>query len=85
DRLALSIARPAALVDRDEAALLALDDEDAGEDEGAPLLGAGFALRLARNLAAELGGRLMFGADRLTLELPAALNGDMEQASTFAP
>ncbi|KAK0349984.1 hypothetical protein LTR94_030863, partial [Friedmanniomyces endolithicus] len=63
DRLALSIARPAALVDRDEAALLALDDEDAGEDEGAPLLGAGFALRLARNLAAELGGRLMFGAD----------------------
>ncbi len=85
DRLALSIARPAALVDRDEAALLALDDEDAGEDEGAPLLGAGFALRLARNLAAELGGRLMFGADRLTLELPAALNGDMELASTFAP
>ena len=85
DRLALSVARPAALADREEAALLALDDEDAGEEEGAPLLGAGFALRLARNLAAELGGRLTFGADRLTLELPAALNGDMEQASTFAP
>lgn len=85
DALALSVARPAALVGRDEASLLTLDDEDAGEDEGAPLLGAGFALRLARNLASELGGRLVFGAERLTLTLPAALNLGMGQASTFAP
>ncbi|WP_335303165.1 sensor histidine kinase [Sphingomonas adhaesiva] len=85
DAVALSVDRPAALVGRDEATLLTLDDEDAGEDEGAPLLGAGFALRLARNLAGELGGRLVFGADRLTLTLPAALNGSMGQASTYAP
>ncbi|WP_375248340.1 sensor histidine kinase [Sphingomonas sp.] len=85
DQFALSIARPAALLGRDEAALLTLDDEEASDDEGSPLLGAGFALRLARNLAAELGGRLVFGAERLTLSLPAALNEKMEQASTFAP
>ncbi|MEH3046923.1 HAMP domain-containing sensor histidine kinase [Sphingomonas adhaesiva] len=85
DMLALSVARPAALAGRDETTLLALDDEDAGEDEGTPLLGAGFALRLARNLAVELGGRLAFAADRLTLTLPAALNVGMGQASTFAP
>ncbi len=85
DVVALSVDRPAALVGRDEATLLTLDDEDAGEDEGAPLLGAGFALRLARNLAGELGGRLVFGADRLTLTLPAALNAGMGQASTYAP
>lgn len=85
DTLALVVDRPAALGGRDEAALLTLDDEAASDDEGAPLLGAGFALRLARNLAIELGGRLVFAADRLTLTLPAALNGDMEQAQTFAP
>jgi len=44
--------------------------DDGGE--GAPLLGIGFTLRLARNLAAELGGELTIDQDRLTLRLPAA-------------
>lgn len=63
--------RPAALGVSGGDALLALDRED--EDrEGGPLLGTGFALRLARNLAVELGGALLIGADRLTLRLPGA-------------
>src|SRR3546814_10018622 len=37
--------------------------------DGALLLGTGFSLRLARNLAAELGGKLTIGAERLTLRL----------------
>lgn len=79
----LAIARPAALAHRDETALLGA--EDGGEDDGAPLLGVGFALRLVRNLAAELGGRFAIEAERLTLTLPAVSNGGMGQASTFAP
>lgn len=47
---------------------------------GAPLLGSGFALRLAMNLARELGGTLVIGDARLTLRLPAAFAGDMGQA-----
>ncbi len=79
----LAIARPRALAGRDEAALLAADDAAPGEED-APLLGFGFALRLVRNLAAELGGRFAI-ADRLTLTLPAVTDGAMEPASTFAP
>lgn len=48
-QVALCFARPHALGTGGEDALLSID-ADAGE-EGAPLLGAGFALRLARNLA----------------------------------
>ncbi|MBW6526118.1 sensor histidine kinase [Sphingomonas sp. RHCKR7] len=70
--IALTIALPVALVGRDEVALLALDDEAVSDDEGAPLLGIGFALRLARNLAVELGGRLDFLPERLRLALPSA-------------
>ena len=89
--VSLAITRPRALAGLDEAALFALDASalGAGAIDGAaaddlPLLGVGFALRLARNLAGELGGRLAIDADRLTLLLPAALNGDMEQVrSTF--
>ena len=43
-------------------------------------LGSGFALRLAINLARELGGTLVIGETRLTLRLPAAFAGDMGQA-----
>lgn len=84
DLSGLAITRPVALAGRDEAELLALDDEQA-EDAGAPLLGIGFALRLARRLAAELGGRLQIAPDRLTLALPAASTGTMETAFTRAP
>ncbi|MBB3692889.1 histidine kinase dimerization/phospho-acceptor domain-containing protein [Sphingomonas sp. BK580] len=78
EAVTLVIALPAALAGRDEAALLALDDEAVSDDDGAPLLGTGFALRLARNLALELGGRLDFLPERLRLALPSA-------ATTAAP
>ena len=60
-------------------------DADAPDDEEAEdrvTLGTGFALRLARNLARELGGALLFGQDRLTLRLPAAETDAMEQVHT---
>ncbi|WP_236552899.1 histidine kinase dimerization/phospho-acceptor domain-containing protein [Sphingomonas sp. 8AM] len=69
--LALALVPPAALAHRDEASLYALDDEDASRDEGAPLLGVGFAFRLVRNLAAEMGGRFVIAPALLTLLLPA--------------
>lgn len=46
-------------------------DVDDGEEDMS-LLGTGFALRLARNLARELDGTLVFGSATLTLRLPAA-------------
>lgn len=63
--VAIDIARPAGL-DVD-----ALDAAE-GETRDAVLLGADFALRLARNLAHELGGAFEIGVDRLRLTLPAA-------------
>ena len=74
--------RPAALAVEEDDALLAIDAEGDSAGDGAPLLGIGFALRLVRNLAIELGGSLHLGASRLTLRLPAAVTGDMGQAST---
>lgn len=81
----LTLDRPQALAGRSEADLLAIDDERAGATEGAPLLGIGFSLRLARHLASGLGGGLAFERDRLTLTLPAASTTIMGQASTSTP
>ncbi|MCP3736327.1 HAMP domain-containing histidine kinase [Sphingomonas sp. RP10(2022)] len=79
-QVAICFARPQALGTGGEEALLSIDgDTPAGE--GAPLLGTGFALRLARNLATELGGELIFGDHLLTLRLPAALDEAMGQAT----
>ena len=80
DMVALAIDRPHAFATLPGDALFALDSEDQGE--GASLLGAGFALRLARRLAVELGGGLAIGEDRLTLRLPAALDHDVGQLSS---
>ena len=80
--VAIAIDRPRALIGVPDAALLNLDAEREADLPGAPLLGTGFALRLARNLAGELGGKLVLGTDRLTLILPAASLPDMDQAST---
>jgi hypothetical protein len=78
--VAIAIDRPAALAGADAAALLTIDaDRDAAD--GAQLLGTGFAIRLASNLAVELGGALLIGARHLTLRLPTAVDHDMGQAS----
>jgi hypothetical protein len=52
-------------------------DIDDGDEDSA-LLGTGFALRLARNLASELGGTLVFGTATLTLRLPASDAAEVE-------
>ncbi|MFT3976528.1 MAG: sensor histidine kinase, partial [Sphingomonas bacterium] len=80
--VAIDITRPRALAAVPEATLLTLDAEREVEMPGAPLLGTGFAIRLARNLATELGGALAIEAERLTLRLPTGLIHDMGQAST---
>lgn len=65
----LAIDRPAALAGLSAEAMLAADDD--GDDPA--LLGLGFALRLARRLVAELGGKLMLDAQAIVLILPAAV------------
>ena len=82
-QVAICFARPLALAVDGEDALLSLDGDAAGpvDAEGAPLLGTGFALRLARNLAVELGGELVFGEQLLTLRLPAAQDETVAQAT----
>ena len=73
--------RPQSLAAYTAEALLQIDAENEAEQAGAPLLGTGFALRLARNLASELGGALTLGDTALTLRLPAAVTAGMGQAS----
>jgi signal transduction histidine kinase len=82
ETVVIAIDRPAALSDREEQALFAADAEAEAGEQGAPLLGTGFALRLARNLATELGGALAIERDRLTLRLPAAFSSQVGQASS---
>lgn len=74
--VAITIDRPQALADYPGDSVLGIDDER----EDATLLGTGFALRLARNLARELGGSLVIAPETLTLRLPAAVTGAMDQA-----
>ena len=75
-RVGILVDRPAALAAYPGDAVLAIDSEDSP----ASLLGAGFALRLARNLARELGGSLVIGDRHLTLYLSAAVDRAMGQA-----
>lgn len=56
-------------------------DIDDIEEDGT-LLGTGFALRLVRNLARELGGSLSFGTATLILRLPAAAGDRAEQVQS---
>ncbi|WP_338056895.1 HAMP domain-containing sensor histidine kinase [Sphingomonas panacis] len=72
--------RPRALAAYAAEGLLRIDAEAEAEQIGAPLLGTGFALRLARNLAGELGGSLTLGDTALTLRLPAAVSANVGQA-----
>lgn len=75
-RVVLRVDRPRALGGQDEAALFALDDER----EEAALLGTGFALRLVRNIAGELGGTLAVTPDAIAIDLPALVTKSLEQA-----
>lgn len=81
DVVVITVDRPRALAAYPDETLLAIDAEREAA-QGAPLLGTGFALRLARNLATELDGSLTIGSDHLTLRLPAALSAEVGQAST---
>lgn len=83
DRIvAIVFDRPAALAAYGGDSLLTIDAESEAERDGAPLLGTGFALRLARNLAAELCGTLVIADKALTLRLPAAVIDSVEQVSS---
>lgn len=75
--VAIAIDRPRALGQYPGEAVLGMDDE---QEEDGTLLGTSFALRLARNLARELGGSLMIAPDGLMLRLPAADGVPVEQA-----
>ncbi|MDJ0275754.1 HAMP domain-containing histidine kinase [Sphingomonas sp. 2R-10] len=66
--VAIVLDRPQALDAWPGDSVFDVDDDE--QDQS--LLGTGFALRLARNLASELGGTLVFGSATLTLRLPAA-------------
>jgi signal transduction histidine kinase len=81
-QVVLTFDRPQALAAYGVESILTIDAEAEAEAEGAPLLGTGFALRLARNLANELGGALVIGEQALTLHLPAAVIAPVEQASS---
>ncbi len=72
--------RPRTLADLSGDALFSLDGIG-DTDDGAPLLGAGFTLRLVRNLASELGGALAIEPDRLVLRLPAVRAREVDQVS----
>ncbi len=76
DRIAIAVERPEALSAYDGDALFALDDES----EDVALLGTGFALRLVRNIARQLGGTLAITAEAITVELPAMVTKSLEQA-----
>ena len=76
DRIAIAVERPEALAGYDGEALFALDDES----EDVALLGTGFALRLVRNIARQLGGSLAIDDAAITVELPAMVTKSLEQA-----
>ncbi|KQU56050.1 hypothetical protein ASG67_05260 [Sphingomonas sp. Leaf339] len=81
DHAVVTVDRPRALADLPGDALFSLDGGIGDGGDGAPLLGAGFTLRLVRNLATELGGALAIDADHLTLRLPAAFVPAAEHAA----
>jgi len=74
----IAVERPRAFAAWPGEAVLSLE----GEDQEGTLLGTAFGLRLARNLAGELGGSLKIGEQRLTLRLPAALDHGVGQLSS---
>lgn len=78
--VALTMDRPRAFVAA-EGALFGGDAELDAVGEGGPLLGAAFAFRLARRLAAESGGGVTVTPTALVLRLPAATDLAEEQVT----
>ncbi len=74
-QVAIEFDRPASLAAWPGDSVFDVED---GDDDST-LLGTGFALRLARNLALELGGLLSCGNATLTLRLPAVDDAVIEQ------
>lgn len=77
-----AVDRPAALVGRDDHALLDPGYSPDGDWPDAPLLGLGFALRLVRNIADAAHGTLAIEPDRFVLRLPlpaAPVRGEEER------
>jgi hypothetical protein len=74
-RVAIAFDRPEALAAYTGDTLFDLDDEH----EDTALLGTGFALRLVRNIARELGGSLAITPEAVTVELPAMVTKSLEQ------
>ncbi|MCA1200217.1 sensor histidine kinase [Sphingomonas sp. R647] len=75
-RVAIAFDRPEALAAYTGDTLFDLDDEH----EDTALLGTGFALRLVRNIARELGGSLAITPEAVTVDLPAMVTKSLEQA-----
>ena len=78
----VTVTCPRALADMPEDRLLNMEAESVIEAPGTPLLGTGFALRLACNLAAQLGGRLAIAPDHLAVTLPIAAIASGDAAPT---
>ena len=86
DGVRLAIALPAALRERDDAALFAVEPASAEGSSALGLLGGGFALRLARAEAAAAGGSLGRDGARLVLHLPGLTpSADAHSPSAEAP
>lgn len=66
----IGVTCPRALAGIPEEELLQVEASSDDQLPGAPLLGTGFALRLARNLATQLGGTLTIAPDRIMVALP---------------
>ncbi|WP_031393256.1 histidine kinase dimerization/phospho-acceptor domain-containing protein [Sphingomonas sp. STIS6.2] len=79
DTVALRFDRPRAMAVHDTNILLSIDNDRGHERDGAPLLGTGFALRLAQNFAVELGGHMAFESEHIILTLPAVAAERMER------
>ena len=71
DEVLIKFDRPKLLDDQEESALLDPGYSPDGDWPDAPALGLGFALRLVRNIAEEVDGRLDIEMDKFILHLPA--------------
>ena len=79
DRIRMVFDRPRALASDTDDGSMTLSAGGSDDIGDAPSPGTGFALRLIRNLAAELGGEFAVARDTLTLRLPTTISRPVEQ------